>query len=124
MTDKIPFETGFAAQASYLIQLYHLALGSGAILRFIAAQPASGSVSFAGQSYDAWPVHLQPPIYEQGKLINGLRLSVSNRDHRFTSAFAADQIRFSTLTRFLSFASELDSPHGTGGGSCFAPDRW
>ncbi|MGC6411279.1 MAG: hypothetical protein ACON4F_00450 [Candidatus Puniceispirillaceae bacterium] len=35
-----------------------------------------------------------------------------------------DQIRFSTLTRFLSFASELDSPHGTGGGSCFAPESW
>ena len=91
MTDKIPLRPGLQRRRP-THSAHHLALGSGAILRFIAPSLPVVSVSFAGQSYDAWPVHLQPPIYEQA--FNGLRLSVSNRDHRFTSAFAADQIRF------------------------------
>ena len=120
---KIARSSVRGTKLSGLVTLFTIDMGHS-MLRFLAGQAGGGAVRFGGDSYAAFPMAAKgfawtaegPPAHPQ--------IELSNLSRLFDGAVADDGLRGRAVRRIITLADQLDAPHGTGGGSCFPPERW
>lgn len=93
-------------------------------LRFIAEAVSEGMVRFANAEYRSFPIMASGFAWSADGPPARPLLEVSNVKGLFYGAVMHDQLRGITVRRIMTLTSELDPPHGEGGGNCFPVERW
>ena len=92
--------------------------------RFVAEAVQGGGVSFARATYRSFPIMASRFSWSaEGPPARPI-LEVSNVTGLFNGAVTHDQLRGIAVRRIMTLTSELDPPHGDGGGNCFPVERW
>lgn len=92
--------------------------------RFIAEAVSGGMVRFADAEYRSFPIMASGFAWSaEGPPAHPI-LEVSNVSGLFNGAVTHDQLRGIAVRRIMTLTSELDPPHGNGGGNCFPVERW
>ena len=92
--------------------------------RFIAEAVRDGMVRFANAEYRSFPIMASGFAWSaEGPPARPI-LEVSNVTGLFNDAVTRDQLRGIAVRRIMTLTSELDPPHGEGGGNCFPVERW
>mgnify|MGYP001166095798 CR=1 FL=1 len=123
-TDQLGYDRSFRTSQEALIELYALQLRDGQIFRMVSDSDFTGIIGFANAPFRASPIKANGFRWQTPGPVVRPSLDIQNPEDALVSAAHSGRIELATLQRITTFASELDAPHGEGGGSCFMPEDW